>query len=294
MMVGGAARAFGLVVRMGVGFFMLPFLVGQLGNYWYGVYYATVGLVANFYLMDLGFANATMRETAVGLARADDDAVNRTINTAFRIYLALGGVVLAATLVLTAMAPTVLGAGTDTTTVRLVLLLIGIDLALTFPIKALAGIVMGKLRFDLLLILDLTVFLISTAANIWVLTHGFGVVALAVIALATGQLHNVAYVLLAKHLFPALVFSWRRFDRQSWRAMASYSLWAFLIQLANQLRFRVDSLTTGALFGGEAITRYAIGGRLVEYAQERYGRTRAHDSESQTARQEPAEWSCCV
>ena len=39
------------------------------------------------------------------------------------------------------------------------------------------------------------------------------------------------------------------------------------MSVANQLRFRVDSLTTGALFGGEAITRYSIGGRLVEYTQ---------------------------
>ncbi len=121
---------------------------------------------------------------------------------------------------------------------------------------------MGKLRFDLLLILDLTTFLISTAANIWVLTHGFGVIALAVIALATDQLHNLLYLLLAKYLFPALNFSWRRFDSKSGWALASYSVWAFLIHAANQLRFRVDSLTTGALFGGEAITRYSIGGRL--------------------------------
>ncbi len=106
-MVGGAARAFGLVVRMGVGFFMLPFLVGQLGNYWYGVYFATVGLVSNFHLMDLGFGNATMRETAIGFARADDEAVNRTINTAFRIYLVLGTVVLIATFALAMAAPIV-------------------------------------------------------------------------------------------------------------------------------------------------------------------------------------------
>ena len=98
------------------------------------------------------------------------------------------------------------------------------------------------------------------------LTHGFGVIALAVIALATDQLHNLLYLLLAKYLFPALSFSWRLFDSKSGWALASYSVWAFLIHAANQLRFRVDALTTGALFGGEAITRYSIGGRLVEYA----------------------------
>lgn len=94
MVVGGAARAFGLVARMAVGFFMFSFLVRMLGDYWYGVYFATVGLVANFHLMDFGFAQATMRETAIGMAHSDDQSVNRIISTAFRIYFSLGLVVI--------------------------------------------------------------------------------------------------------------------------------------------------------------------------------------------------------
>jgi O-antigen/teichoic acid export membrane protein len=267
MIVGGAARFLGVAIRMVVGFFMLPFLVGTLGDYWYGVYYATVALVANLYLMDFGFANATMRETAIGLATSDDDAVNRTINTALRIYLGLGLVVAASIGILTLLAPVVLGTATNVGTIRIVLLIVGLDLALTFPSKALAGIVMGKLRYDLLLVLDMLTFGLSTVATVWLLMHGFGVIAMALVALGTGQLHNVLYIMLARHLFPAMVVQWKRFDRKTGRALASYSVWALLIQLANQLRFRVDSLTTGALFGGEAITRYSIGARLVEYAQ---------------------------
>lgn len=267
MVVGGAARAFGLVVRMAVGFFMMPFLVGRLGDYWYGVYFATVGLIANFHLLDFGFANATMRETAVGLARADDVAVNRIINTSFRIYLGLAAVVFVLTIGLVIVAPIAIRDDSNIATIRLVLLIIGFDLVLTFPTKALAGIVQAKLRYDLLLIIDLITFSIGVVANVWALLHGYGVIALAVIASSTGQLHNVLYVLLAKRLFPALRFDWHGFDRKSGRALASYSVWSFLIQMANQLRFRIDALTVGGLFGGEAITRYAIGARLVEYAQ---------------------------
>jgi O-antigen/teichoic acid export membrane protein len=88
-----------------------------------------------------------------------------------------------------------------------------------------------------------------------------------VISFITDQFHNFMYVLLAKRVFPALRFIPRGFDWASGKSLASYSVWSFLINAANQLRFRVDALTTGALFGGDAITRYAIGGRLVEYAQ---------------------------
>src|SRR6185436_12797054 len=105
MMIGAAARIIGVAVRMVVGFFMFPFLVRSLGSYWYGVYYATAGLIANFHLMDFGFANATMRETTIQLTRADDAGVNRTINTALRIYTALGAIVFVSTIVLVVLAP---------------------------------------------------------------------------------------------------------------------------------------------------------------------------------------------
>ena len=174
---------------MVAGFFMLPFLVGHLGSYWYGVYYATVGLIANFHLMDLGFASATMRETAVGLARGDDEAVNRIVNTALRIYVGLGGLVLLATLVMVALAPLVIDSS-EIGTVRIVLLIVGISLAMSFPTKCLAGMVLGKLRYDLLLVLDMVTFLLGVVASILALINGYGVLSLGVITLVTERLYG--------------------------------------------------------------------------------------------------------
>ena len=265
-MVGGASRIIGLVVRMAIGFFMMPFLIGHLGDYWYGLYYATFGLVANFHILDFGFANATMRETAIGLGKNDDAAVNRVVNTALRIYVGLGSVVLLLVLSAVVLAPHLIDSE-QVGTVRLVLLIIRLDLTLTFPTKAVAGVVQAKLRYDLLLIIDMVTLAISTGATVWLLTHGYGVIALALITGLVGQLHNVSYMVLVKYLFPGLRLDWRGFDRTSGQQLAAYSVWSFLNQVANQMRFRIDSLTTGYLFGAEAVTQYAIGGRLVEYAQ---------------------------
>jgi O-antigen/teichoic acid export membrane protein len=251
---------------MAVGFLMMPFLVARLGDYWYGVYYATVGLVQNFHILDFGFANATMRETAIGLGRSDDAAVNRIVNTAFRIYVGLGALVLLLTLTMVALAPRVIGEE-SVGTVRLVLLIIGVDLSLAFPTKAVAGIVQAKLRYDLLLIVDLVTFGLTVGGTVWALTHGYGVLALALVSGVVGLLHSGMYMALVKYLFPPLRINWWLFDAASGRQLASYSIWSFLIQMANQMRFRIHSLTTGGLFGGEAVTHFAIGARLVEYAQ---------------------------
>jgi O-antigen/teichoic acid export membrane protein len=165
-----------------------------------------------------------------------------------------------------ALTPQVIGPE-SADTVRLVLLIIGVDLALAFPTKAFAGIVQAKLRYDLLLILDLVTFAFTVIGTVWALTHGYGVLALAIVTGVVGMLHSGLYMALVKYLFPPLRIDWRHFDAASGRQLASYSVWSFLIQTANQMRFRIHSLTTGALFGGEAVTQFAIGARLVEYAQ---------------------------
>ena len=270
MMVGGAARTFGLVVRMVGGFMMLPFLVAMLGDYWYGVFTATLGLVANFHLMDFGFAQATMRQIAMGLAKSDDREVNLTINTAMRIYTILGSIVLALILVSVGVAGSFVDSADTASKVRWILLIIGVDLALTFPMKAFAGIVQAQMRYDLLVVIELITFGVTVAGNVWVLLNGYGVVALAVVAFISGQLNNVMFVMLAKRLFPGLKINWKwlaGYDRSRSRELALYSTWSFLIQLAYQFRFRIDSLTVGGLMGGAAVTQYAIGSRIIEYAQ---------------------------
>jgi O-antigen/teichoic acid export membrane protein len=267
MILGGAARTLGLVAHMAVGFLMMPFLVGELGNYWYGVYTASTGLISNFYLMDLGFTAATTREIAASLSVGDDESVNRTVNTALRIYTALGAAIVLCTLGLVALAPIVIQGEANISIVRLILFLTGLNLALSFPVKAFAGIVHSKLRYDLLVVIQLLTLALSVTATVWLLLHGFGVVAVAVVSLASGQFNNVLFALLAKYLFPPLRIRSEGFDRARGRELASYSVWSFVIQLAGQLRFRIDSLSVGWLFGGEAVTRYAIGARLIEYAQ---------------------------
>jgi O-antigen/teichoic acid export membrane protein len=269
MMIGSAARTLGLVMRMAGGFFMMPFLVSRLGDHWYGVFTATLGLIANFHLMDFGFTSATMRQIAVGMGKSDDREVNLTINAALRIYTLLGVIVLITVLLLVALAPVVMSRTDEIATVRWVLFIIGVDLAITFPTKAFGGILQAKLRYDLLLVVEMISFGVTVAGNVWVLLNGYGVVALAIVAFIGGQLNNLLWVILAKYLFPPMKVDWAlTIDSKRSRELASYSVWAFLIQLANQLRFRIDSLTVGGLLGGAAITRYTIGARLVEYAQQ--------------------------
>ena len=87
---GSVVRVASTVVQMAIGFLMMPFMISSLGDHQYGLYVAAGGFVANFYLLDLGFSTAVMRNIAVGFGSGDFALVNRTITHGARDLLRPG------------------------------------------------------------------------------------------------------------------------------------------------------------------------------------------------------------
>jgi len=63
-----------------------------------------------------------------------------------------------------------------------------------------------------------------------------------------------------------LRWSWSFVDSQTWRAMIGYSSVAFLIVVADKLRFQSDPIVIGSCLSAGAITSFAVGAKLVDYA----------------------------
>ncbi|MFZ0759917.1 MAG: oligosaccharide flippase family protein, partial [Candidatus Sulfotelmatobacter sp.] len=60
----------------------------------------------------------------------------------------------------------------------------------------------------------------------------------------------------------------RNVNRNSLRRIATYSSSTFIIIVAGRLRFKTDAMVIGTLMSSAAITYFAIGSRLVDYAGE--------------------------
>jgi O-antigen/teichoic acid export membrane protein len=264
MMRGSAARVAHALLNMAAAFFLVPFMVGQLGAGWYGMWVAVSGVVANFYLADLGFSSAVMRTVAAGLATGRADLVNRTINTALVLYSGLGILLAGVTGLLVWFAPAVVSADRDVGTVQLVMLLNGLNIAASFPFKSFAGIIEARLRQDLMAYADILVVALSTALTLVVLRRGHGVVALSLVVVLVSSVHNLLFFAICRRLFPAMNVSLRHFHWAHLRAMSAYSVWAFLVDLSNIIRFRIDSLVIAALLSVEAVTTFSMGSRLAE------------------------------
>jgi len=252
-------------IQMGVAFFMMPFVLGKLGDEWYGIWVLVGSIGSYYFLMDLGLSSAVSRYVAYHLAQEEHDAANTVINTSLVIYsvLAVG--------VLAIAGGVALGAGLfiqdpgKLQIVREVLLISGLTLTLEFPFKAFVGIVQAKIRYDLLTVSHLTTLIMSTAAIYICLEHGFGIRALAWIAFVTTLISNVLFFLIARHLFRRMRVRLAFFSRGRVRELFGYSLWSYMIHIADLLRNRIDSFVIAAFLSPVYVTHYFIGARLVEY-----------------------------
>jgi O-antigen/teichoic acid export membrane protein len=253
------------ILQIGVGFFMMPFLVSKLGDQWYGIWTVVGSLTAYFYLADFGLTTAVIRNVAKFLARKNHTAVNIVVNTTLVIYSVLGLVILLLTLFMTYFAYYFIPNAQTLSLVRLTILILGVNLAIEFPYKAFAGIISAYLRYDLLTYVHLFTFIIATTCTVLFLSTGYGIVALALIGFFSAQVSNVLFFLISKYLHPDMVISLRYFVRNEIRGLFTYGIWSFVVQISDQVRFRIDSLVIAWVLGATYVTHYFIGARLAEY-----------------------------
>jgi O-antigen/teichoic acid export membrane protein len=93
-----------------------------------------------------------------------------------------------------------------------------------------------------------------------------------------GGLIAVGAITVAMNLFSYLVLTWmafrasplqlalQHFDLRAFRKMLGYGSFAFLVLIAERLRFQSDSVVIGVFLSSPAITFFSIGARLVEYS----------------------------
>jgi O-antigen/teichoic acid export membrane protein len=265
LLKGSVTRVSQTLVSIIVAFFMMPFLIHELGDHWYGVWTVVGSLAAAYHLFDMGMASAVTRYVSHSFSLNDDDGANTTINTSVAIYLSIAAVIAILTVAVSFIARGFIEAESDKDIVQLLVLIIGTSVACEFPFNALAGIAQAKLRFHHVAITRIVVTLLGALLTWWFISQGHGVVTLAVIAFGTARLSNIIYFAICRSAFPNMTFSKKFISGSKGRELFGYSIWSFVIAIAHQLRNNVDSFVIAGFLSAATVPHYVIGQRLVDY-----------------------------
>jgi O-antigen/teichoic acid export membrane protein len=258
----------GFLVASVVAFFISPFVVRHLGNSGYGIWAFTMSVTGYLGLLDVGVRAAVTRYVARFHAQAADDNVNRVVSSGLVLFCAAGAL---AIIISSGIALTVVGSlkipELYQHTARVVVVLTGINVAVSLVSGVFGGVVAALQRFDLSNGLEIIGTALRTIAVVLILSHGKGLISLALVHLSFGIFTGLSYLVLAFRLYPRLRIDLRSCNKESLKLIFSFSLYAFLLQASTYLIFYTDSIVIGAFLPVSAVTFYVIAGNLLSYSR---------------------------
>ncbi len=256
-----------MAVNMVVPFFLTPYVVRHLGSVGYGVWILAVSTVSYLNLLDLGLRSAVVRFVSKAQAKEEGGDATSAIHAAlwFRVLIASGVAVLS--LLLAAAVPHLFKIPADLTrAAQITTLLCALGVAITLVSGVFGAVLAAINRFDLLSYITMGQTLMRATGVLLILHSGRGLVPLACWELTVLTLVAVATTATALMIFPHSRVRLGRPDMAVLRMIWSYSFTTFIFMVAVQIITNTDNLVVGAYLSVGAVTFYAIGGSLTNYA----------------------------
>jgi O-antigen/teichoic acid export membrane protein len=257
----------GYALRLGISFLFVPYITSTLGDSRYGVWVLVFQTINYFVLLDFGLEKALLRFVSKHLGAGRFEPINRILNTAFNLYLAIGSIIilgawLAATFLFDFFKvsdPAMLAEG------RSALLIVGFYMGFRFYLLPFAGSLGGFQRFDVSNLLHMIEDLLRAGLMVALLASGYGLVPLALAILGMSLAKQIAAIVWLKRLHPEIRFSPRLNDKQTARELFDYSRITFGITVAWLILFNTDAVFLGLMVSSAAAGVYAPGAQLMLY-----------------------------
>ena len=259
---------FGAFITLGIGFFLTPFILRQLGASGFGLWMIVGSVVMYGSLLDLGIAGAVIKYVAEHRARGETQQARSLVATALCLYSALGVIVIVVSAAFAPLVPALFNLlpGERITAIWLALL-VGLRIGMAIPCTTAPAVLRGLQRYDTINLINTAGTILSAAATVVVLLLGGGVlglvgvsiaVTLAMQAWAIGSIHSI---------MPELHFGWRGARRRLVRTVISFSSPLFVTEVSGCLQTKTDEFVIAASLPISAVAPYAIARRLSELAQ---------------------------
>ena len=262
---GSALRALTFFSNVVVTFFMMPFVMHTLGDRMYG-FWTLVGAFLGYYsLMTFGLSSAANRYMAGAIGANDEAECNKVFSTAVIMYLFLGAIVLVVTGIIAAMSHVICEDPKDAELFWKVITILGINIAVSFPVKPFYGALAATLRFDILSYPQFITLLLRTSLIVVVLIQGFSILAMALVTFISSIPELALIIYYARKNLPFLRVERKSFNRSTFKMLFSYSIYTFIGQIGQQLRFNIDAFVITAYISLVAVTHYNIAATLIRY-----------------------------
>jgi len=253
-------------VGMVVVFLMTPYIIGQIGMETFGLWSLVFAVVGIFGLLDFGFATAAVKTVAEATGAGDVEGRNRTLATLLMLYTFIGLVSLALVLTVRARAAGWFDLSEHQQGLFMpVAWMLGLAVSLNFPASLFKAALSGAGRMHVVNAIELVMALLNAGLVYVLLEAGLGITGLALSTALTMVGTPLALIPLAYRLLPGFSLHWRQISVRNIRPLLSFSIYAFMANVAVLVTLRHDPVVIKMFLPLSAVALYAVAAKVAEY-----------------------------
>jgi len=260
----------GVAINLFAGFFLSPFLIRRLGDDNFGIWTLVLAMVEYYWLLDLGFRNATVKYAAHYRALDQPLEVNRVINTG----LLYSFIVAAITFTLTLFGRSHVSSlfHSDKLIFGTLLLIVGVSWSIGMIFNVFNAGLEGFQRFDITSRLWIIATAFRSLVTLVLVYKGYGLREMALVLLASQLFIYLAGFISFRRIFPALQISPRLANVKTLKEMAAFASHNFAISISTRVLTQSPALLIGLKLPTRFVAYFSVPQKLLDYPLDAIGR----------------------
>lgn len=255
-----------LFLRLGIGFFLGPFILYHLGRSEYGVYAIAGSIVGWLAMSDLGLTTSTTKFLSEYQAKGDRDGEAHYLGNVAAIFSIMGLVVLVLGLCIFPFLDRIFPKFTEDEMgiYRILYLLTLFNTAFLFPSRSLCGIASSRQKFKvpgIVMLLNTSLTFIGTVV---ILSLGYKSIVLMSFTVAFGVFGLAWNVYYCFGILKARM-TWNGWDLPLCKTVLSFSFWIFLDNIITMMNWGCGNMIIGMTCGASEIAVYSYGLALMQH-----------------------------
>jgi len=256
----------GFLFQVLITLLLTPYIVGSLGNTYYGIWILVVSLTGYYGLLDLGISASLTQYISRYHASGDLKRLNETASTGLLVLSLFGVVLVIVSLGLALLAERVFEIPASAVAdIRAAILILGMSTALQFLFFPYSAVFPATQRFDISNLIGVGTRLLFALGVYAALRQGYGLIGVSIATAASNLADYLIRFVVAYRILPGLKVSFRLANAASGLELAHFAVWNVIVAAGVRLISYTSAVVIAIFMPPAAITPFALASNLAEY-----------------------------
>ncbi|KEF32236.1 putative polysaccharide biosynthesis protein [Marinobacter nitratireducens] len=265
LITGSGLRTIALIIGMAISFFMMPFLIRNLGDHWYGVWILVASTLGFYGMFDLGIASATQRYIAHALGEHDQERLNSIFSNSLFIYTFIAVIAVLASIAIAVSAPVFFTGKDDAQVFQTIILVMGSTFSIHFIMNAYYGILSAYLRFDIQSYIDISKSILRAITIFLIFQIDASVINLALITVLFDLISQLLVLRFAKREANWLDPKIALVKKEGVFELLDFGVNSLVMFIGRQVRDRGPHMVIAGALSISTVTLFQIASQLIQY-----------------------------